>query len=76
MEARTWRKTPSEMFEVEDRYVAYCFDEAVAIIGNHISHELDKVDGKNSRQIESRRKAVLNRLLGFAPKYKSPIPTR
>ncbi len=76
LESRTWRTTPSQMFEIDDRYVAYCFDEAVAIIGNHISYQLDKVEGKTQKQIEGRRNAVLNRMLGLSPKFKSPIPTK
>jgi hypothetical protein len=46
------------------------------MIGNHISYELDKIDGKNARQIEGRRQTALRRLLGKAPQFKAPIPTK
>lgn len=75
LEAKTWQTTPSELFNIDDRYVAYCLDEAVAMIGNWISHELDKITGKNQRQIEARRELALKRLLGKSPRFKSP-PTK
>lgn len=76
LEAKTWNRRPSELFDIEDEYVAYCFDEAVALIGNFITGELEKIEGKNVKQIEGRRQAALARLLGQRPKFKEPIPTK
>lgn len=75
LEAKTWQKTPSELFNIDDRYVAYCLDEAVAMIGNWITHELESITGKNQRQTEARREQALKRLLGNHPRFKSP-PTK
>lgn len=75
LESRTWRTKPSNLFGIADEYVAYCLDEAVAMVGNHITNELEKIQGKNGRQIEGRRQAALNRMLGKVPQFKTPIPT-
>jgi hypothetical protein len=39
----------------ENSYVAYCVDEAVVTFGNYITTELEKVKGKNEKQVERKR---------------------
>lgn len=63
---------------ITDEYVAYCFDEAVGEFGNYISAELEKVEGKDSKQIEARQEMRLKTLLGvsgFEQQFAQPVPT-
>lgn len=78
LESKTWRRTPSELFGIDDQYVSFCLNEAVAMIGNWITHELEKVEGKNAKAIEARREQILKRLLagGEAARFQAPIPTQ
>lgn len=75
-EAKTWGKTPSELFAIEDGYLAYCLNEAVAMLGNHIQGTLEKITGKTADQIEGRRRAALRRLLGQASMFRAPVATK
>jgi hypothetical protein len=65
--AKTYKVRPSELFGIEDAYVAYCFDEAVAVWGLHVTSELEAIDGKNAKQIEARREKKFNELMGMKP---------
>jgi hypothetical protein len=78
LEAKTWRRTPSELFSIDDPYVAYCLDEAVAMIGGWITGELEKVEGKTQKAVEVRREFVLKRLLtkGSGARFQTPTPTK
>jgi len=49
---------------VEDSYDAYCLDEAIAYFGNEVTSRLERVDGKDSAQIERKQQRILTRLLG------------
>jgi len=40
--------------------MAYCFDEAVGSWGTYLTNELEKIEGKNDKDISKKRK---NRLL-------------
>lgn len=75
-EAKTWGKTPSELFSLEGEYAIFCFNEAVAMIGNHIQNELEGITGKTASQTEGRRLQALRRLLGQAPQFRAPVATR
>lgn len=78
LEAKTWRRTPSELFSIEDPYVAYCLDEAVSMIGSWIMGELEKVEGKTPQAVQARRELVLKRLLtkGSGARFQTPTPTK
>lgn len=55
------------MMDIQDPYVAYCFDEAVNYFGSKIESELDKAGDKPSksqRKTEAARKRVLDKFLG------------
>jgi hypothetical protein len=62
--SKTWQTRPSSLVDIEDTYVAYCLDQAVATWGGFVETELGKVEGKNSQDIESKQRAILTRLLG------------
>lgn len=61
--ARTWHCRPSELFAIEDAWEAFSLDRAVALFGNALQSELDSVKGKNEKEIERNRAAVLDRWL-------------
>lgn len=48
---------------IEDRYVAFCFDQAVASWGNYVTNEVDKIEGKNEKQVATKRRNKLMQLL-------------
>lgn len=59
-----WSVRPSALVDIEDPYSAFCFDEAVASFGNHVTAELEKVKGKNDRDVERKRKNKFLKLMG------------
>jgi hypothetical protein len=63
--AKLWGVRPSELFFIKDEYQAYCFDEAVGMWGIHVTNELERIEGKTSKEIERKRKAKLGALLGL-----------
>jgi len=72
--AEAYGRRPSDFFNIEDEYAAWCFDEAVHRWGSFVQGELAKVDGKNRQQIEGRQERVLRRLLkGFSMPPGLPI---
>lgn len=58
-----WGVRPSELMGISDDYVAYCFDEAVGLFATHVRAELDKIEGKNAKSTEAKRKRKLELLL-------------
>lgn len=62
--AKVWEVRASELLGIEDAYTAYCFDEAVAEVGTTIAAELDKVEGKNQKDIERKKAMVLAKWFG------------
>lgn len=71
-QAKTWGCRPSELYDIEDPYVAFCFDQAVAAWGNHVVTELDDVEGKTKEQVEMKRNMKLNDLLGLQTPFAAP----
>jgi len=61
--AKTWGVRPSTLMDMEQPYYAYCFDEAVAMFGNHVVHELEKVEGKTEKEVTRKRHNKLMQLL-------------
>lgn len=49
---------------MSDSYEAYCLDEAVWTFGRSVEAELDKIDGKNMKQIQRKQTMRLQTLLG------------
>jgi hypothetical protein len=62
-EAKTWGTTPASLLNIEDPYIAFCLNQAVGYWGMTIESALDEVDGKNSKEIAIKRKAVLRKWL-------------
>lgn len=62
--------------KVEDEYVAYCLDEAVHVFGGWITSELDKIEGKNSKDTARKQQRKLTKLLGVpdAQRFRSFRP--
>lgn len=77
MEAQLWRVRPSELVNVEDPYRAYCLDQAVGEFGSYVKSEVERIEGKNAKAVEGKRKTKLRALLSENPKAKfaQPQPT-
>lgn len=60
---KTWGKAPSEIIGVDDEYIAYCLDQAVAYFGGHVENELDEVEGKTAAEIKMKRQAIIQRYI-------------
>lgn len=79
-EAQSLGTRPSELLNIPDPYVAYCFDQAAGYLGNHIEVELDKIGNKvdaKERGIQQQKKAKLEALLsgtGAEPKKQFADP--
>ena len=71
--AKTWKCRPSELYDVEDPYDAFRFDRAVAHFGDALSAELDKVEGKNNKEIEAKRLKILRK---WIPEASTATPGR
>lgn len=63
-QATLYHKTPAELLFIKDEYEAFCFNEAVTWFGNFITNELDRIEGKDAKQIQRKRQNKLNQLLG------------
>jgi hypothetical protein len=72
LQAAQWRERPSALLDIEDPYHAFVLDEAVWELGSTIENEISKVEGKDARQIESRTKALLQKLLSGGSGYREP----
>lgn len=70
LQAKTWNKRPSELLGIEDRYVAFCLDSAIAELGWYIEDELDKVQSKTEKGRKAAREAKLRALLSDKPQTK------
>ena len=62
-QAKTWGCRPSDLLNIENDYYAYCFDEAVATWGSYVTSELEKVEGKNDKEVSNKRHRRLLQLL-------------
>lgn len=61
-DAKTWSTRPSVLLAIENDYEAYCLDEAISTWGSYVTSELDKVEGKDSKEVNKKRR---NRLLSL-----------
>jgi hypothetical protein len=62
-EASSWSVRPSTLLDLQDPYTAFCFDQAINYWGKTIEGELEKVEGKNAKDTELRRKSILEKYL-------------
>lgn len=80
--AQTWGVRPSELGGVEDSYAAYCFDQAIAALGNGVRHRLDSLGttDKKSKQLEAKMRRELGIILGLPDqvqhRYRTPAVTK
>jgi hypothetical protein len=65
------------MLGVTDPYEAFCIDEAIVTFGNWVKYELEKVKGKNEKELEGRRLLLLRRLLSdkVESRFANPMAT-
>lgn len=53
---------PSKLLDIEDPYVAFCFDQAAGYLGSHIELELDKIGEKVTAKEQGIREQKKQRL--------------
>lgn len=53
--AQLWSCRPSNLAGVDDPYLAFCFDDAIAAWGNYVTKELEKIKGKKEKDVERKR---------------------
>lgn len=73
--AKTWNCRPSELINIDSDWTAFCFDRAIATFGNALNHELESVEGKNAKTVQSKREQVLRNWIPEARetrKFKDP----
>lgn len=74
--AKAWRCRPSEIYAIEDELSSFCFDRAVNHFGGALEAELNSVEGKSSREIDSKRKRILQKWIpetsSSKPKFRDP----
>lgn len=65
------------MLRVPDPYAAFCLDSAIAEWGRAVESALDRIEGKNAKEINMKRSNELRDWLGLPKQYKNPVgPTR
>lgn len=74
--SKTWNYRPSEILNIEQPYIAYCIDNAVATFGRSLEAELNKVEGKTDKQRDAKRQRILAIWLDEPVKYRDPPATR
>lgn len=62
--AKTWHVRPSALLALDDSYVAYCLDEAVAYLGRTIDGELHGVEGDTQADRNRNAQLVLDSYFG------------
>lgn len=64
--AKTWSVMPSQLLGIsqeEEPVLAYSVNRSVAVFGNSLTNELEKVEGKNEKDIERKRDRILQKWL-------------
>ena len=51
------------MVAITEEYYAFCFDEAVGTWGTYVTNELEKIEGKNEKEVNRKRHQRLLKLL-------------
>ena len=62
-QAKAWNTRPSQLAGIEQEYYAYCFDEAIGAWGTYVTNELEKIEGKNDKEVSRKRHNRLLQLL-------------
>lgn len=63
---------PSEIYFIRDELTAWSFDRAVMTFGAMVENDLDELEDKDSKALQYKRTARLNKWLGIAPQYRDP----
>ena len=62
---------PSELYFLKDELTAWSFDRAVLNFGAEVEADLDKIEDKNTKSLERKRTARLEKWLGIQPQFKT-----
>lgn len=65
--AKLYNCRPSDLYAIDDKYVALCFDQAVGHVGMTIQNELDAVEGKKAAEIKAKQQIILDGYFGIEP---------
>jgi hypothetical protein len=63
--SKSYQQLPSDIFGIEENWLAWDFNHAVNTFGGHIEAELDKIKGSSAFKTEIKRRARLHELLGL-----------
>lgn len=63
------------MYGIDGEIRAWCFDNAVMLFGRSLENELEAVEGKTSKEMETKRQRILAKWLDIPMQYKNPIAT-
>lgn len=58
---------------MDDPYAAYCLDTACATFGRNLEAELESVEGKNKKEVQTKKQRLLAKWLGQELKYRDPV---
>lgn len=70
-EAKTWSVRPSSLLAISEEYPAYCFDQAVGLLGRRIENELEAVEGRNEAETKMKRERILAKYIDLGEGKKS-----
>jgi len=62
-DSQRWGVRPSSMMDIQDPYVAYCFDQAVGYLGTSIEGELREASSGKPSKEEHRARMAQERVL-------------
>lgn len=71
--AKSFMVRPSELLNVQDRYAAYCLDNACGEFGRSLENELSNIEGKNKKEIAVKSDRVMRRWLDLPARYRDPV---
>lgn len=78
--AEAWGVRPSELAQVQGSYEAYCFDQAIASLGQGISARLNALGqtDKKTKSLEAKMQRELAKILQLPEgnRYRSPTITK
>lgn len=67
---------PHVIYHVDDERDAFSFDRAVYLFGSSLEDALSAVEGKNNKEVETKRLRVLDKYLGSKSSKKFADPGR
>lgn len=71
--AKEYGTRPSDLLCIEDRYAAYCLDNACREFGQALEAELSNVEGKNKKEIAVKSERVMSKWLELPMRYRDPV---